>query len=110
MYIRTTTRTNKNGSITEYVRLAHNVCDKESKHSTVKVLLNFGRKEDIDVKGLERLVLSIQKYIGFKTRHELQKLSLVSLQLPEGFVNQTSESTVKRKVFSQNVHSNSRQR
>jgi len=64
MYIRTLKRQNKNGSITEYLQLAHNEWDKETRRSTVKVLINFGRKEEVDVEGLERLVASIQRYIG----------------------------------------------
>ena len=37
----------------------------------------------------------------FNIKRELRKLSLVSLQLPDGFVNQTSESTAEQKnIFS----------
>jgi hypothetical protein len=64
MYIRATKRQNKDGSLTEYLQLAHNEWDKESRRSTVKVLLNFGRKENVDAQGLERLAASIQRYLG----------------------------------------------
>jgi len=64
MYIRTTRRKNKNGSVTEYLQLAHNEWDKEASRSTVKVLINFGRKEEVDVKNLERLAASIQRYLS----------------------------------------------
>jgi len=64
MYMRTTRRQNKDGSITEYLQLAHNEWDKEAHRSTVKVLINFGRKEEVDVKGLERLAASIGRYLG----------------------------------------------
>jgi transposase len=64
MYIRTIKRKNKDGSVTEYLQLAHNEWDKQSARSTVKVLINFGRKEEVDIKGLERLVASIQRYLG----------------------------------------------
>ena len=64
MYIRTTKRQNKNGSVTEYLQLAHNEWDKKTNRSTVKVLLNLGRKENVDAKGLERLVTSIKKALG----------------------------------------------
>ena len=50
--------------MTEYLQLAHNEWDKESRRSTVKVLINFGRKEEVNVKGLERLVSSIQRVLG----------------------------------------------
>ena len=69
MYIRTTTRKNNDGSITEYLQLAHNEWDKDSKRSVVKVLLNFGRKDELDVKGLERLVASIQRILGTIPNH-----------------------------------------
>ena len=64
MYIRTTKRQNKDGSVTEYLQLAHNEWDKQANRSTVKVLINFGRKEEVDVRGLERLVVSIQRFLG----------------------------------------------
>src|SRR5215469_7170162 len=70
MYIRTTKRQNKDGSVTEYLQLAHNEWDKESKRSTVKVLINFGRKEEVDLQGLERLVASIQRFLGSLPGHE----------------------------------------
>ena len=50
--------------MTEYLQLAHNEWDKEARRSTVKVLINFGRKEDIDSQGLERLAASIQRFLG----------------------------------------------
>ena len=64
MYIRTTKRQNKDGSVTEYLQLAHNEWDKKSARSTGKVLINFGRKEEVDLQGLERLVASIQRFLG----------------------------------------------
>jgi len=82
MYIRTTSRKNKDGSVTEYLQLAHNEWDKEAKRSTVNVLLNFGRKDEVDVKGLERLVTSIQKILGAvpgnKTSHETPRVDVLS--------------------------------
>jgi transposase len=69
MYIRTTKRQNKDGTVTEYLQLAHNEWNKELGRSTVKVLLNFGRKEEVDLQGLERLVASIQRYIGSLPEH-----------------------------------------
>jgi transposase len=64
MYIRTTRRQNKDGSVTEYLQLAHNEWDKDARRSVVKVLINFGRKEEVDIKGLERLAASIKRYLG----------------------------------------------
>jgi len=64
MYIRTTTRKNKNGTTTEYVQLAHNEWLPEAKRANAKVLYNFGRKEDVDIQSLVRLIGSIQRFIG----------------------------------------------
>jgi len=80
MYIRTLKRQNKNGSITEYLQLAHNEWDKEARRSAVKVLINFGRKEDVDVEGLERLAASIQRYIGSLSDNE-SKISEIDVQV-----------------------------
>jgi len=68
--MRTTRRQNKDGSVTEYLQLAHNEWDKESRRSTVKVLINFGRKEEVDVEGLKRLVAGIQRYLGTQPGNE----------------------------------------
>ena len=64
MYIRTTTRKNKDGTITQYVQLAHNEWLPEAGRSNTKVLHNFGRREEVDIESLERLVGSIQRFIG----------------------------------------------
>jgi len=64
MYIRTTTRKNKNGTTTQYVQLAHNEWLPEAKRANAKVLYNFGRREDVSNESLERLVCSIQRFIG----------------------------------------------
>ena len=66
MYIRTTTRKNKDGTVAQYVQLAHNEWLPEAGRSNTKVLYNFGRREDVDIQGLERLVGSIQRFIGTK--------------------------------------------
>ena len=64
MYIRTTTRKNKNGTTTQYVQLAHNEWLPKAKRANAKVLYNFGRREDVSNESLERLALSIQRFIG----------------------------------------------
>lgn len=64
MYIRTTSRTNKDGSEARYVQLAHNYRDKKSGQSRTKVLYNFGREEYIDKDALKRLIGSINRYLG----------------------------------------------
>lgn len=64
MYIRTTTRKNKNGTETRYVQLAHNKWNAKTRRSEVQVLYNFGREENVDRQGLERLARSISRYLG----------------------------------------------
>ncbi len=63
MYIRTPTRKNKDGSKVEYVQLAHNYRDPKTKTPKAKVLYSFGRREDVDVEALKRLVKSICRFL-----------------------------------------------
>ena len=66
MYIRTTSRKNKDGSIAKYVQLAHNYRDKKVGHAKAQVLYNFGREETVDKEALKRLVKSINRFLGPK--------------------------------------------
>ena len=62
MYLRTTQRRNKDGSIVRYVQVAHN--RKVDGVTQAEVLLNLGREERLDRDGLTRLVASINRYLG----------------------------------------------
>ncbi len=62
MYLRTTSRTNTDGSVVRYVALAHN--EKIGGVSKAKVLLNLGREDRLDHDGLRRLVSSLTRYLG----------------------------------------------
>ena len=62
MYVRTTQRRNKDGSVVRYVALAHN--RREGEGTKAEVLLNLGREDRLDVDGLRRLVSSICRYLG----------------------------------------------
>lgn len=64
MYIRTTTRKNKDGSEVRYVQLAHNEWDSKAGYSKVNVIYNFGREENVDKEGLKRLVNSISRFLS----------------------------------------------
>ena len=68
MYLRTTQRKNKDGSVVRYVQLAHNQRDGHS--TTAEVLINFGREDALDLEGLRRLVRSINRYLGEATALE----------------------------------------
>ena len=63
MYIRQISRKNKDGSKVTYVQLAHNQWDPEKRSCTAKLLYSFGRKEDVDIDQLKRLVKSISRFL-----------------------------------------------
>ena len=57
-------RKNKDGSVAEYIQLAHNYRDPKTKRPKPQILYNFGRRERIDLEGLRRLVRSIDRFLG----------------------------------------------
>ena len=71
MYLRTTRRKNKDGSVVEYYSLAHNEWDSEKKRSTTKVLHNFGRADHIEREALVRLCRSIARVCGAEVQDPL---------------------------------------
>ena len=62
MYLRTTERRNKDGSVVRYLALAHN--QRVGTTTKANVLLNLGREDRLDGDGLRRLVRSINGYLG----------------------------------------------
>ncbi len=67
MYIRTVSSRK-----TEYVQLAHNYRDPKTGASKAKVLYSFGRKDQVDVDALRRLVSSISRFLGPENLKEIQ--------------------------------------
>src|SRR4051812_28751877 len=63
MYLRTSSRRNRDGSTVRYVSIAHNERGPGGP-SVAKVLLPLGREDRLDVAGLRRLVGSINRYLG----------------------------------------------
>jgi hypothetical protein len=63
MYVRTTTRRNKDGSEVSYLQLAHNEWDSAAGHSVVRVIHNFGRVDRVDRDGIARLVRSLSRLL-----------------------------------------------
>jgi hypothetical protein len=63
MYLRTTQRRNKDGSVVRYYALAENVRDPEKGHVEAKVVHSFGRADRLDRATLERLVRSIRRVL-----------------------------------------------
>lgn len=74
MYIRTITRANKDGSKVTYIQLAHNERDSKTGVAKAKVLFNFGRIENLDIKQLKRLVKSISRFLPAEDALEAQVL------------------------------------
>nr|NLI51153.1 transposase [Propionibacterium sp.] len=64
MFIRTTTRRNKDGTRVEYLQLVHNTWDPATKKSKMNVLYNFGRVADVDRAAIERLIGSLSRILG----------------------------------------------
>ncbi|MCL4440716.1 MAG: IS1634 family transposase [Firmicutes bacterium] len=64
MYIRTTSRKNKDNTVTKYVQLAHNVRNPKSGQPQAQVLYNFGRMDELDMDVLRRLAASIFRFLG----------------------------------------------
>jgi hypothetical protein len=64
MYLRTTQRKNKDGSIVRYYHLAHNSRDPESGRPVPHNIYNFGRADHLDRNALVRLCKSIARVCG----------------------------------------------
>ncbi len=62
MYVRTTQRRNRDGSVVRYVQVAHN--RRVDGVTQAEVLVNLGREDGLDPEGLRRLVGSINRYLG----------------------------------------------
>ena len=64
MYLRTTKRKNKDGSVVEYFQLAHNERHPVTRKPTAKIIHNFGRTDQLDREQLVRLCKSIARVCG----------------------------------------------
>jgi transposase len=64
MYLRTTQRRNKDGSVVRYLALAENRRHPEKGHVEARVIHRFGREDQLDRAALERLVASIRRILG----------------------------------------------
>jgi hypothetical protein len=61
MYLRTTRRKNKDGSVVEYHQLAHNVRHAETGQPVAEIIHNFGRADELDREDLVRLCVSFRQ-------------------------------------------------
>jgi hypothetical protein len=64
MYVRTIQRKNKDGSTVEYVQLAHNAWNPEKGFAQAEVVYSFGRKDQLDIEAIKRLVNSLCRFLG----------------------------------------------
>jgi hypothetical protein len=64
VYVRTTVRRNRDGSVVRYLQLAHNVWDAERRQSRTRVLQSLGREDELDRESLTRLVRSLSRFLG----------------------------------------------
>ena len=74
MYLRTIKRKNKDGSVVEYVQLANNIWNADKGFAQAQVLHSFGRRDQLDVKALKRLIKSLSRFLDPEDalRHEHQ--------------------------------------
>ena len=72
MYLRTTARANKDGSVVRYLALAHN--QRVGAATKANVLLNLGREDRLDPDGLRRLV-ALDQPLPRRTRHRRHRRS-----------------------------------
>ncbi|NLT53740.1 MAG: IS1634 family transposase [Actinomycetales bacterium] len=64
MFVKTSTRRNRNGTTTRYLQLAHNEWDPVAKTSRTKVVYSFGRAEEVDRAAIERLITALMRVLG----------------------------------------------
>ena len=67
MYLRESSRRNKDGSKVTYLQLAHNERHPVTGSPVAKVIHNFGRKDKVDREALARLVSSISRILDLAT-------------------------------------------
>lgn len=88
MYIRTIKRKNKDGSTVEYVQLAHNVWNKDKGFAQAQVIHSFGRREDLNVDGLRRLIKSLSRFLDpedvIELEHDSEDLKFTSSKAAGG--------------------------
>ena len=61
--MRTIHRKNKDGSSVEYIQLAHNAWNPEKGFAQAEVVYSFGRKDQLDIEAIKRLVNSLCRFL-----------------------------------------------
>lgn len=80
MYLRSTKRKNKDGSVVEYYQLAHNERHPDTRKPVAKSIHNFSRADQLDRQQLVRLCQSIARVCGLTVINSYE----VSTGLSEG--------------------------
>src|SRR3954451_21702728 len=63
VFIRTSTRRNSAGVPVRYLQLVHNTWDPVARVTKAKVLHSFGREDEVDRDGIERLIASLSRLV-----------------------------------------------
>lgn len=66
MYLRTTSRKNKDGSVVQYYQLAHNERHPDTGKPVARIIHSFGRADQLDRDALVRLCQSIARVCGLQ--------------------------------------------
>ena len=90
MYLRTTSRKNKDGSPVDYVQLAHNVWDADKGYAKAEVIYSFGRVDKVDVEAIKRLIKSLSRFLD---------ANAPSLELPSGVQGDAEFQIASSKTF-----------
>jgi hypothetical protein len=97
MYVRSIKRKNKDGSEFEYIQLAYNTRRPEKGYTRAEVVYSFGRRGQLDVAALKRLVSSLSRFISPEDAQDLKPRALASssspVSQPEGFAAQRTVGT-----------------
>jgi len=64
VFVRTSTRRNRDGTKVSYLQLAHNVWDPAARTARTKVLYSFGRADQLDRAAIERLITALTRVVG----------------------------------------------
>lgn len=72
MYIRTTSRTNKDGSKVSYFQMVENYWDKKKRRSQTRVVCSLGRVNEENSNRLRQLAASIRKRLSLEELGELE--------------------------------------
>ena len=88
MFLRTTKRKNRDGSVVEYFQLAHNVRDPQTRKPVAQIIHNFGRADELDRGVLVRLCRSLARVCGIEISDPLAEAGAASRQLAPGVESQ----------------------